>query len=158
MWKYENDSTPPVITARAHIQSSHKTEIDLLLETAILFYMHGGVAYFKENFDTELLSSKLPCFLNSRPVYKIKNKNICFLRGGWGAPMAADTVETLSALGVKNLISISVGAYLGVSTLSILIASDKHPVNDGEKSWEWTMTNKARYSFFDECIKFSFEI
>lgn len=251
MWKYENDGTPPVITAKAHIQSSHETEIDLLPKTAILFYMHGGVVYINNNYDTELISDKLPCFLNSRPVYKLKNKNICFLHGGWGAPMAADTVETLSALGVKTIVSVgmfgafveninsgdiiipsrafveegtslhyfqhiesafpdeellelavkycknaralpivttdsvyrqtffkenlwrqngavgvdmessaifSIGAYLGVGTLAILIASDKHLMNNDEKSWEWTMTNNARCNFFDECIKFSLKI
>lgn len=251
MWKYLNDNTSPVITADAHIESAHKAKINALPETAILFYMHKGITYLNRHYKTKRISRNLPCFLNSRPVYKFKNKNICFLRGGWGAPMAADTVETLSALGVKNIISVgmfgafdekicsgdilipskafveegttlhyfenkecaypdkalfesavhsiknakalpivstdavyrqtfykenlwrekgavgvdmetsaifSVGEYCGVRTLSILIASDKHPLSEGAKQWEWTMTNKARYDFFEKCIKFVSDI
>ena len=49
----------------------------------------------------------------------------------------------------------SVGKLLGVNVVAILIASDKHPLKEGDVAWKWTMTNKTRYAFFDKCINFA---
>ena len=49
----------------------------------------------------------------------------------------------------------SVGALLDINVVSILIASDKHPLNESESAWKWTMNNKVRFDFFDKCIEFA---
>lgn len=49
----------------------------------------------------------------------------------------------------------SVSKYLGLNSISILIASDKHPLNENEKSWKWTMTEKQRKDLFKKCIDFA---
>lgn len=251
MWKVKDDDTSPVITAQKHISGGHKNTCPLLPGTAILFFMNSGVDYTKKHFQCRKITDKFPSFLNARPIYKFKNQDICFLHGGWGAPMAADTVETLAALGIKNIITVgmfgafgetvnsgdivvpdkafseegtslhyyentdyfypdkdlqtkalrhmkkakafpivstdavyrqtfykeqlwrdkgavgvdmetsavfSVGAYLGIRTVSILIASDKHPLSEHEDLWKWTMTKEQRYEFFEDCLYFALEI
>lgn len=51
MFKNIKDSTSPVITAKAHINSCHKTAEKLNLpDTAVLFFMNGGVEYLLENY------------------------------------------------------------------------------------------------------------
>lgn len=52
----------------------------------------------------------------------------------------------------------SVGSYLGVNMVFILIASDKHPLTECEPDWKWTMTREKRYDFFDKCINFALNI
>lgn len=241
MWKFKNDNTPAIINAKKHIASSHSNKIDKLPKTAILFFMRGGIEYTTKHYKTKKISNHFPRSLNSCPVYKIKNSDICFLHGGYGAPQAVDTIETLAALYVKNIITIgmfgtfssnvnsgdilipnkafseegtslhyyenaeffepdamllekvtgfinnsynfpivstdavyrqtifkeelwrskgaigvdmetsaiySVSKYLGLNSISILIASDKHPLNENEKSWKWTMTEKQRKDLF----------
>lgn len=252
MWKYSNDDTNPVITAKKHIMCSHRNSNIQLPDTALLFYMHGGVEYLNNNYDTKLIIEKFPRFLNSCPIYQVIGfNNLCFLNGGAGAPQAADTLETLTAMGVKNVISVgmfgafdekiecndiiipqkafveegtslhyyeeidysepdndlrnkallsiekaseypivstdavyrqtfykeelwrtkgavgvdmetsvlfSVGKYLNVSVVSILIASDMHPKSENESSWKWTMTQEVRENFFDKTIEFALNI
>lgn len=248
MWKLKEDNTNAVITAEKHIESCHKGNCPSLPESALMFYMYSGVEYTKQHHKSKLITDKLPCFLNSRPVYRLKDYDVCFLHGGWGAPMAADTVETLKALGVKNVVSVgmfgafsehvnsgdivvpdkafseegtslhyyensecfypdkalhkqalkcidnakalpivstdavyrqtfykeqlwrekgavgvdmetsalfSVGNYLGINAVSVLIASDKHPVEEKDTAWKWTMTKEMRYNFFEKCIDFA---
>lgn len=251
MWKLSDDKTDAVITAKKHIASCHKSKCDRLPKTAIIFYMYSGVEYTKEQYRSKLITEKFPSFLNSRPIYKVEDYDICFLHGGWGAPMAADTLETLHALGVNNVVSIgmfgafaenvnsgdiiipekafseegtslhyyentdcfypceqlknkalkhienskllpiistdavyrqtfskeqkwrekgavgvdmetsalfSVGKYLGLNVISILIASDKHPLTENDSSWQWTMTKQMRCDFFEKCIRFAAQI
>lgn len=248
MWKYKEDNTKPILTVQAHLSSEHKSVCDNLPETAILFYMHSGVDYTKLKYKTKLIAKRFPRFLYACPIYRFKDSNVCFLDGGRGAPQAVDTLETLAALGVKNIITVgmfgafgesvdsgdiiipskafveegtslhyyesidysepsetlmtkasealdgaktlpivttdavyrqtfykealwrekgavgvdmetsalySVGKLLGVNVVSILIASDKHPLKEGDVAWKWTMTNKTRYAFFDKCICFA---
>ena len=248
MWKFKEDNTSAVITAAKHIQSNRKKGGTVLPETAILFYMHSGVDYLKKHYRSQLITDSFPSFLHSRAIYKLKKYDICFLHGGWGAPMAVDTLETLNALGVKNVVSVgmfgafsekissgailvpnkafseegtslhyyekredfypneelhgkalkhiensvsfpivstdavyrqtfykenlwrdkgavgvdmetaalfSVGEYLGMNMVSVLIASDKHPVKETDMDWKWTMTKEMRYDFFEKCIRFA---
>ena len=42
MWKYPDDNTRAVITAKEHIQSGHNPQNLCLPQTAVLFYMHSG--------------------------------------------------------------------------------------------------------------------
>ncbi len=251
MWKNSEDNTNPVITANGHIESCHKLMCERLPKTAILFFMNSGIDYAIENYHTNMISDKFPSFLNSRPIYQFSGSNVCFLHGGWGAPMAADTIETLKELGVINIISVgmfggfdtkissgdivipdkafieegtslhyyesidfsmpdmdlhrravdsisnthvfpivssdavyrqtfykenlwrekgavgvdmetsalfSVSKLIDLSTVSILIASDIHPLNECDKKWQWKMTKRMRYDFFDKCIRFALSV
>ena len=251
MWKLDDDKTAPLLTAKAHIESCHAKGSISLPETAVLFYMHGGVEFVNENYDTQMISAKFPSFLNARPIYQIKGYNdLCFLHGGWGAPMAADTLETLAELGVKNIVTVGmfgafgeniesgdivipckafseegtsqhyyksleysepdkellelaveslktkslpivttdavyrqtiykeklwrekgavgvdmetsalfgIGKYLGVKVVSILIASDKHTIDENAQKWQWKMTPQMRREFFEKCLSFALNI
>ena len=58
--------------------------------------------------------------------------NLCFLDGGRGAPQAVDTVETLAALGVKNIIAVGMcGAYDENVCVGEIIAPQKAFVEEG---------------------------
>lgn len=112
MWKHQEDNTQAIITAQKHIENCHGGENLILPETAILFYMHSGEEFVKSHYRTKLLTKSFPRFLSSCPVYQIKGHKICFLDGGRGAPQAIDTLETLAALGVKNVITVGMfGAF-----------------------------------------------
>lgn len=112
MWKYPDDNSRAVITAQQNIESIHGTGQELKLpKTAVVFFMSRGVEYLLGTHDCRLLTEKLPRFLMGGPVYSL-NEAICFLDGGRGAPQAADTVETLSALGVENVVAVGMcGAF-----------------------------------------------
>ena len=99
MWKFEDDRTATVLTAREHVACGHNGPVVSLPETAILFYMHSGPQYLQEHYPCTLLTEKLPRFLQGGPVWKLDEK-ICFLDGGRGAPQAVDTIETLAVLGM----------------------------------------------------------
>lgn len=113
MWFNKKDKTRPVITAKEQSSSPHgKNEEFTLPKTAILLYM-SGLEYIKEHYEIELITERFPRFLNACPVYKICKKNeVCFLDGGRGAPQAVDTIETLKALGVENVVTVGmIGGY-----------------------------------------------
>jgi len=84
-----------------------------LPETAMLFYMNRGEEYMLSHFNTRLLTEKFPRFLRACPIYQVEGYNaLCFLDGGRGAPHAVDTLETLAALGVKNVVTVGMfGAF-----------------------------------------------
>lgn len=65
-----------------------------------------GLESIKEKYQLELVSEKFPKFLNSCPIYKVPESEVCLLDGGRGAPMAVDTIEVLKSYGVENIISI----------------------------------------------------
>ena len=131
-WKYEEDMTKPVLAAKEHIDSRHSDTNTLKLpNTAILFFMHSGVDYFVEKYNCSLILKKLPRFLQGSPVYQL-NDNICFLDGGRGAPQAADTVETLSALGVKTILSVGMfGAFGSDVDIGDIVVPAKAFVEEG---------------------------
>lgn len=248
MWKYPDDNTRAVITAKEHIQSGHNPQNLCLPQTAVLFYMHSGEEYLRKNYPTHLLCEKLPRFLRGCPVYRFDLDNhFCFLDGGRGAPQAVDTLETLAALGVKTIVTVgmfgafgenvnsgdiiipnkafveegtslhyydfieysvpspslyqravkeitsaksfpivstdavyrqtflkeqlwrekgavgvdmetsalfSVGSFLDLDVVSVLIASDKHPLREEDPAWAWTMTQETRHQFFEQVLQF----
>ena len=133
MWKHSDDHTAPVLTAKAHIESCHtESEKMILPDTAILFFMSGGVEHLCENYEVQLLNEKFPRFLRQCPVYALKEKGICFLNGGSGAPMAADTLETLAVLGVKRIFAVGMfGAFSDKITCGEVIVPDKAFVEEG---------------------------
>lgn len=107
MWYHKEDTTKPVLTGEQQVQSAHgRTEDFQLPETAVLLYM-SGLDCIREKYDIELITKRFPRFLNACPVWRIHGeKDICLLDGGCGAPMAADTLEVLCALGVRNVVSV----------------------------------------------------
>lgn len=248
MWNFSQDHTPAVITAQRHIESTHAKGSLSLPQTAVLFYMRGGEAFARRNYKTRLISKKFPRFLASCPVYRFRQHSLCFLDGGRGAPQAVDTLETLAALGVQNVICVgmcgvfapglscgdiiipgkafieegtslhyssfasfskpdrvlhqkalqyiseskdlpvvstdavyrqtfykeelwrqkgavgvdmetsalfSVGSFLKMHVVSVLTASDIHPLVPGAEKWQWKMTDTMRKSFFEKCIGFA---
>lgn len=105
MWRLPDDQSKPIITAAEQIESAHLLSPMELPETAIVFFMRKGPVYLTQDYDTVELPESFPCFLNRRPIWRMRDLPICFLYGGSGAPQAADTLETLAALGVKKIVA-----------------------------------------------------
>ena len=105
MWRLPDDNSKPIITAAEHIHSAHRECRLHLPETAVVFFFGKGADYLVERYPAEKMAELFPRFLNRCPIWEIKDLQLCFLDGGRGAPQAADTVETLAALGVKKIIA-----------------------------------------------------
>ena len=132
MWYLPNDNTKAVITAVEQIHSAHRECRLHLPETAVVFFMSKGTDYLVEHYHAVELDEPFPRFLNRCPIWECKNLNICFLDGGRGAPQAVDTVETLAALGVKNIIAVGMcGAYDECVRVGEIIAPCKAFVEEG---------------------------
>ncbi len=112
MWCLPNDNSKAVITAVEQMHSAHR-ECNLHLpKTAIVFFMSKGTDYLLGHYNAVELAEPFPRFLNRCPIWEIKDFEVCFLDGGRSAPQAADTIETLAALGVKNIIAVGMfGAF-----------------------------------------------
>lgn len=67
---------------------------------------------------------------------------------------------TLGAVGVDMETSalFSVGKYLELKVVSVLVASDKHPQSPNESDWKWYMPKSARIDFFEKTISFATNI
>ena len=131
MWKFEDDRTATVLTAREHVACGHNGPVVSLPETAILFYMHSGPQYLQEHYPCTLLTEKLPRFLQGGPVWKLDEK-ICFLDGGRGAPQAVDTIETLAVLGVKRVVTVGMcGGFSEQVAVGDILVPDKAFVEEG---------------------------
>lgn len=132
MWCLPNDHSKAVITAKEQIHSAHRECRLHLPETAIVFFMSKGTDYLIAHYEAEELEEPFPRFLNRCPIWQIKDLQVCFLDGGRGAPQAADTVETLAALGVKNIIAVGMcGAYDEKVRVGEIIAPRKAFVEEG---------------------------
>ena len=132
MWFLPNDNSKAVITASEQINSAHRKCHLHLPKTAVVFFMSKGTEYLIEHYDTEEMTEPFPRFLNRCPIWEIKGLNLCFLDGGRGAPQAVDTVETLAALGVENLIAVGMcGAYDEKVRVGEIIVPQKAFVEEG---------------------------
>ncbi len=132
MWRLPDDHSEAIITAAEHTRSAHGGCHLHLPETAIVFFMSRCTEYLAEHYNAKLLPELLPRFLNSCPVWEIPERNLCFLDGGRGAPQAADTVEILAALGVKNIIAVGMcGGYDEKVSLGNIIVPPKAFVEEG---------------------------
>lgn len=158
MFKNDNNSSNPVITAEAHIASAHKPHKEFKLpKTAVIFFMNSAVEYLIENYNCKLISEKFPRFLNSCPIYIQEDENFCFLHGGHGAPQAVDTLETLKAFGVKKVISIGMyGAFGTEIDCGDILVPHKAFVEEGTSLHYYS---KIKYStpdneLFDKAVKF----
>ncbi len=107
-WMLPNDRSMAVITAEKHVRSQHGSAINYSLpKICVIFEIGMAMGFIENNFETIALSEKLPCFLDNPKCIALKdNPNVCFTRGGYGAPAAVDTLETVIALGVKQVIVI----------------------------------------------------
>ena len=132
MWCLPNDDSKAVITAAEQIHSGHRECHLHLPETAIVFFMSKGADYLVEHYNAKEMSEPFPRFLNRCPIWGINELSICFLDGGRGAPQAADTVETLAALGAKNIIAVGMcGAFDENVHVGEIIAPRKAFVEEG---------------------------
>lgn len=105
-WTLPDDLTPPVITAEGHIGSGHgNSDAVRLPGTCVIFEMGMAIPYIKERYDAIVLMEKLPCFIADSECIALRgNPRVCFVRGGYGAPAAVDTLETVRAMGVRRVI------------------------------------------------------
>lgn len=105
-WKLPNDNTEAVITAKKHIVSSHGNfNATPLPETCIIFEMGMAIPFIEEHFSTDTIMDHIPGFITDQKCIRLtENKSVCFVRGGYGAPAAVDTLETVLALGVRRVI------------------------------------------------------
>lgn len=111
MWKLKDDCSEAIIRARDQINIKNGCRL-CLPETAIVFFMSVGVDYLCQTQKAKLLPEPFPRFLNRCPVWEIPEMGLCFLDGGRGAPQAADTMETLNVLGVRNVVAVGMcGAF-----------------------------------------------
>lgn len=143
MWCLSNDNSKAIITATEQIHSAHRECQLRLPKTAVVFFMSKATEYLIEHYKADEMSEQFPRFLNRCPIWKFKDLEICFLDGGRGSPQAVDTVETLAALGVKNIIAIGMcGAYNDNVAIGEIIAPQKAFVEEG--------TSLHYYEFIEE--------
>lgn len=70
-----------------------------------MFEIGISIDHLECNYKTKTLVNKIPGFLETPKCIGIEGlNNVCFLRGGYGAPAAVDTLETVLALGVKKIV------------------------------------------------------
>ncbi len=132
MWRLKNDGSKAVFTASEHVRSAHRGSGLQLPENAIVFFIGNGTEYLLEHHAAEKLPEPFPRFLGRCPIWKLDALDLCFLHGGYGAPQAADTVETLAALGVKRIISVGMcGGFDEHVRVGEIIAPRKAFVEEG---------------------------
>lgn len=105
-WKLADDTTEPVITAKKHIASAHgNPDACKLPQTCVIFELGMAISFVESQYSTYTISEHIPGFITDEKCIGITgNDRVCFTRGGYGAPAAVDTLETVLALGVKNII------------------------------------------------------
>ena len=50
----------------------------------------------------------------------------------------------------------SVGKFLGLQVASVLMISDRHPLREGDPTWEWKMTMEMRWRLFQRVMEIVF--
>lgn len=105
-WYFPADTTSPVFTAENHIRRKFPDgKLPQLPSKAVIFCLGKGLPVLLERFPTETIFEELQGFITHTPVLKVQgHENVCFLHGGYGAPQAATTVESLHALGVREIL------------------------------------------------------
>ncbi len=132
MWFLPDDTTEPIINAKEQINRTHLGCHVRLPETAIVFFMSKGIEHLCDNYNARKLPGLFPRFLNRCPIWEIMDYQVCFLDGGRGAPQACDTVETLAAFGVNNIISVGLfGAFDQRINIGEIITPEKAFVEEG---------------------------
>lgn len=132
MWCFPDDRSEPVVNAKDQIHSAHRECHLRLPKTAIVFFMSRGVDRLCEKCDARELPEPFPRFLNRCTIWAVDRYQVCFLDGGRGAPQACDTVETLAALGVKNIIAVGMfGAFDWRLHIGEIVTPEKAFVEEG---------------------------
>lgn len=124
----EKDNSRPVITALDQIQDmQHGQTVPPFPKKAVVFCYRYGLDFLKSKHHAKVWLKKLPRFLSGGEVYKIKGyEEICFLHGGAGAPMMADTIETLVALGVEQFYLLGLcGVFDGVIEVGDIVIPNR---------------------------------
>ena len=105
-WFDPEDRSKPVISPPEQIRSKYpEMQVPVLPARAVVFCMGRGLPVLKEMYSCEQIMEKLHGFITHSEVLGVKNiPGVCFLHGGYGAPQAACTIETLHVLGVKEVI------------------------------------------------------
>ena len=105
-WFSSQDHSAPVIHPEKHAQSKYPGQpLPALPRQAVVFCLGKGLPLLQERFAPSLVLDQLPGFITHSPVYQVEGApHTCFLHGGYGAPQAACSVETLHALGVRELL------------------------------------------------------
>lgn len=155
-WCFDDDKTQPIITARRNIESDHgKYETSTLPETCVIFQMGGAISYIEQKFATITLSEKLPCFLDNpraKCIMISEHPNVCFTRGGYGAPAAVDALETMFAMGVKRvLIAGLCGVFADSPQIGDVVVPTKILAEEGVSrhyfaNLEYAMPDKTMHS------------
>ena len=144
MWRIPDDETEPVITPREQIHSAHLGCSILLPETALVFFMGGVMDYIAEKYHAAEMPELFPCFLKRRPVWSLKDCQVCFLEGGSGAPMAADTVETLAVLGVRRILAVGMfGAFSSIIHPGEIVIPGQAFVEEGTSLYYYDRIDSA---------------
>lgn len=133
-WKLPNDNTEAVITAKKHIASSHgNSNVASLPETCILFEMGMAIPFIEEQFSTDTIIEHVPGFITDQKCIRLtENKNVCLVRGGYGAPAAVDTLETVLALGVRRVIIMGMcGGFSANIRVGDIVIPRKNLCEDG---------------------------
>lgn len=113
-WFFEEDHTKPVFTAGEHIQSKHVSgPAEALPPRAVLFCLGRGLPFLEECFCAHVILERLPGFITHTPVLAVEGMDgACFMDGGRGSPQAACVIETIHALGVKEVLLLGLcGAF-----------------------------------------------
>ncbi len=105
-WYFPDDHTSPVFTAENHIRRKYpEGQCPQLPPKAVAFYLGKGLPVLQERFDIETILEELTGFITHTPVFKVRgHEDVCFLHGGYGAPQATTTIESIRALGVKEVL------------------------------------------------------
>jgi len=92
--------------------------------------------------------AKIPKFIGGSECLIIEEySNVCFLHGSYGSPAIADTVETLIALGVQDMILIG------------MCGRFSNKVNEEDRSWDWGNSNfkSIKDKFINNSIKYAID-
>ncbi len=105
-WYFPEDKTSPVFTAYNHIRRKFpEGQMPKLPPKAVLFCLGKGLPVLRERFQTETILEELTGFITHTPVYKVQgHDSVCFLHGGYGAPQATTTLESIHAMGVEEIL------------------------------------------------------
>ena len=102
-WHSDEDHSAAIITAEKQVVKEGET-VQQLPETALVFFMGKSLNHLLSIAPEDWEERSLPRFIAGNTVYVHRSGKVCMLHGGYGAPQAADTVEVLSAMGVKRMI------------------------------------------------------
>ena len=105
-WFSPQDHSAPVIHPEKHAQSKYPGQpLPALPRQAVVFCLGKGLPLLQERFALSLALDQLPGFITHSPVVPGGGRAPHLLPPrGYGAPQAACTVETLHALGVRELL------------------------------------------------------